>query len=96
MIKQISFAVVATSWFIFAGVLFSEKSQAIDWLGGLFLYLIGLQWIYGFLLSKTMYTTYTDMPMEANNEKHRGLRLLFFCLGLILCYMGSFSGSLDS
>ncbi|WP_440902980.1 hypothetical protein ACMZOO_08665 [Catenovulum sp. SX2] len=71
--------------FLGGGVLIAERPLSEDWLWATMLFLAGYQWVYPFLLSRTMYTLYIAEPLYANSDKHKLFRLFHFIIGLVLC-----------
>ena len=80
--------VVFLLWFAFAGYFISEKLTFVDWIGSLFIYCIGLQWVIAFILDKTM-LIYFGHELSIQNPKHKVPRVFHFIVGLILCLVST-------
>jgi hypothetical protein len=89
MIKFISFLSVAVAWFVLAGIYIAGNASVEDWILSLFMYLVGLQWVYAYCLNKTMYTLYIAEPLIPNDGKFKSLRNVHFIIGLFICIMSS-------
>jgi hypothetical protein len=94
-IKKISFIVFIAIWYIVSGILFSEKQNVVDWLAGLIVCLIGIQWVYAYIFSKSMFSTYAALEMKVNSEKDKNPRLFHFIIGVIIFFIGSFMGTIE-
>lgn len=71
------------SWFFLSGIFIVERKGYEDWLIGLFIYSIGLYYVYPFILRKNMSVPYLDKELSPE-RKNLGYRLLLFLPALTL------------
>lgn len=75
-------------WFIGAGIFFAEKIEIGHWLASLFIYSVGVQWVFTGTFGLTMYAPYVGTELKANND-NKDYRAMLFLIGVGLMMGGS-------
>lgn len=82
------FFLVALIWFFGVGIFYVDKQDMVHWIGTLFAYIVGGQWVFSWFFKRTMYAPYSGADLKPNGE-HADIRAFLFCLGLLLMFFSS-------
>ena len=87
--KPIIAVVIALIFFISCGIFIAGRNTMPEWVGTLFIFTIGYQWVHTYAFNKNMYTLYIAETLYANDIKYKNYRVLHLILGIVLCIFSS-------
>lgn len=85
MKANLLFLFIAFGFFSLSGIVLNNKQGFSDWICAIFIFCIGIQWVYAFAFKLNMYTLYAAHCLSAENEEHAIYRSIHLILGLLLC-----------
>ena len=86
---NILFFLIAGGWFLISGLYISNKTDPVSWLATLFIYLLGMQYVYAYVFKRNMYALTTGHCLSVSNVEHSVFRFIFFVIGTVLCVAAS-------